>query len=98
MQPFTISDGKEDDIEKRVHIVEEGEGDKDEGDVERESWSGKLDFFLSALSYSGSVHFPTKTAIDSSISKRFNFVSLQLVWALCGDFRTYATKTAVVLF
>lgn len=77
MQPFTISDGKEDDIEKRVHIVEEGEGDKDEGDVERESWSGKLDFFLSALSYSGSLHFPTKTAIDSSISKRFiNFVSL----------------------
>ena len=72
MQPFTISDGKGDDIEKRVHIVEEGKDGEgaEEGDVERESWSGKLDFFLSALSYSGSVHFPTKT---TQIDRFFEF-------------------------
>lgn len=42
--------------ETKSHELVDGVNKEEEGgeeDVERENWSGKLDFFLSALSYSG---------------------------------------------
>lgn len=42
--------GDDEEVVKEINVDSE-----ESEDVERENWSGKLDFFLSALSYSGQI-------------------------------------------